>query len=140
MPPQPDIHDFLKNRIQELLVLYLSGNRLGRVFVETGSVLDEDSWRQPDVAYFRRERLAAQDPNKPIHGAADICVEVVSASNTHREMDERARHFLASGARSVWILYPGTKEVQVRTATETVWLGPEDLLTHGTCCRVFPRG
>ena len=129
-PPQPYIHDLVKNHIQELLALYLSTNRLGRVFVETGSVLDEGSWRQPDVAYFRKERLASQDPNKPIHGAADICVEVVSPSNTHREMDERARHFLATGAQCVWIVYPATKEVQVRTKTETSWLGSEDELAH----------
>ncbi|MBL8217920.1 MAG: Uma2 family endonuclease [Bryobacterales bacterium] len=130
MPPQPYIHDFVKNRIQELLVLYLNGNRLGRVFVETGSVLDEGSWRQPDVSYFRKEKLAAQDPNKPIHGAADICIEVVSPSNTHRELDERARHFLATGAQTVWIVYPATKEVQVRTAAGSNWLGPDDELTH----------
>lgn len=95
------------------------------------------SWRQPDVAYFRKERLAGQDPSQPLRGAGDICVEVVSPSNTHREMDERARHFLATGAQSVWIVYPATKEVQVRSVAETVWLGPEDVLTHAALLPEF---
>ena len=62
--------------------------------------------------------------------APDIAIEVRSPDNTHRQLERKARHYLARGGRRVWVFYPRTRTVRVHrpgAATET--LRPDDALT-----------
>ncbi|MFN7936828.1 MAG: Uma2 family endonuclease [Bryobacteraceae bacterium] len=129
MPPQDFEHEFVKSRITQLLILFLETHDFGMVFPETGAVLDEGSWRKPDVSFLRWPRLDRQARNAQIEGAPDLCVEVVSESNTHREIADKTQHFLNSGAVSVWCVYPKTKEVHVVSHSGDRWLGPDEELS-----------
>jgi Uma2 family endonuclease len=75
----------------------------GEVLVEV-PILTEIGVRVPDVAWGSREYLAAIGEASPAPRAPEICVEVVSASNTEDEIRAKTRAYLAAGAREVWIL------------------------------------
>ena len=67
--------------------------------------------RCPDVAFVRSGRTIPSD--KFPQGAPDLAIEVVSPSNTPREMDQRVSDFFAAGATRVWVVYPEYREVYV---------------------------
>ncbi len=55
--------------------------------------------RVPDVAFIRSGRNIATDA--PIEGAPDLAVEVISPSNTPREIDQRVSDYFTAGCRRV---------------------------------------
>lgn len=68
------------------------------------SVLTEIGVRVPDVAWASREFLESQQDSTPFTRAPELCVEVVSPSNTAREIEDKVRAYLAAGAREVWVV------------------------------------
>jgi hypothetical protein len=44
--------------------------------------------------------------------APELCIEVVSPSNSVKELQEKLTAYLAAGAEEVWILYPQTKRCE----------------------------
>jgi Uma2 family endonuclease len=63
--------------------------------------------------------------------APEICIEVVSPSNSVKEMEEKRAACLATGAHEVWIVYPQSKRCEFfgpqgpleRSAYPIDWLG-----------------
>lgn len=45
--------------------------------------------------------------------APQICIEVVSPSNSVKELEEKKSAYLAAGAEEVWIIYPQSKRCEV---------------------------
>lgn len=56
-----------------------------------------------DVAWVSKKRLLKIGGRKALSAAPEICVEVVSPSNTRNEIDEKKRIYFESGAKEVWI-------------------------------------
>ena len=48
-----------------------------------------------------------------INGAPDLVVEIVSPSNTHRELFLKFQYYLKAGVREYWIIDPDEKKAQV---------------------------
>jgi Uma2 family endonuclease len=67
-------------------------------------ILTELGVRVPDVAWASREYLAANGAASPAPLAPEICIEIVSHSNSDDEIRAETRAYLAAGAREVWIL------------------------------------
>ena len=44
--------------------------------------------------------------------APEICIEVVSPSNSVKELEEKKTAYLAAGAEEVWIVYPHSKRCE----------------------------
>ena len=63
----------------------------------------------PDVAWPSPTFMSAH-PESPLMRAPEICVEVVSPSNSVKEMSEKKETYLAAGAEEVWIVYPQSKQ------------------------------
>lgn len=61
--------------------------------------------RVPDVAWASREFIATQGETTPFAQAPEICVEIVSPSNSEEEMRGKTQAYLAAGAREVWLAY-----------------------------------
>ena len=65
------------------------------------------SSRLPDVSFVSNERL-----NQPelfgalVDGAPDLAVEVLSPSNTEREMAQKVAEYLKAGGKAVWVFDP----------------------------------
>lgn len=60
--------------------------------------------RAPDIAWASREFADRHGLTNPLPEAPDLCIEVLSASNTKAEMDEKVRAYFAASAREVWLV------------------------------------
>jgi Uma2 family endonuclease len=90
------------------LQAYLAGElrRLrpdGATFTEVG-VETVIGIRAPDVAWASAEFMRRHGMPSPLPSAPELCVEVVSPSNTAVEMSEKVAGYLAAGAHEVWLV------------------------------------
>ncbi len=90
--------------------------------------------RIPDVSFVRWERF----PGRVVPSIAflvsgpDLAVEVLSPSNTAKEMDRKLKDYFASGVRLVWYVDPVKRTAEVFTAVgQSVVLGEGDTLDGG---------
>lgn len=100
MSPASTRHARLRARIAVELARQLG---TGDVFTEV-PVLTDIGVRVPDVAWASEAFLKAHGEATPYPRAPEICVEIVSASNTEAEMQEKTRAYLAAGAAEVWLV------------------------------------
>ena len=120
------------------LIFFLAGfvrqHRLGVVTAPDGMMrLAAGLVRIPDVSFISWERLPGRRvPHVPIADLApDLAVEVISPSNTAREMERKLQEYLAAGVRLVWYVYPEPQEVHVYTAERHDVLTIEQELSGG---------
>lgn len=74
----------------------------GSVVMEC-SIATSDGVRVADVAWISAERLASFGSATPYPRAPEVCVEIMSPSNTWGEMHIKAGLYLEAGASEVWI-------------------------------------
>ena len=76
--------------------------------------------RMPDVAFISWDRFPDRRvPEEPIPSLApDLAIEVLSASNTPREMARKRREYFQAGVRLVWMVDRKTRTVAVYTAPD----------------------
>jgi Uma2 family endonuclease len=73
--------------------------------------------RIPDISFASWERF----PNRELPAESipdlvpDLAVEVLSESNTKREMKRKLREYFKAGVRLVWLIHPRTHTAQVYT-------------------------
>jgi Uma2 family endonuclease len=65
-----------------------------------------------DAAWGSPEFIRAHGGETPLMRAPEICVEVVSPSNSAKEIEEKRIAYLATGAEEVWILYLHSKRYE----------------------------
>jgi Uma2 family endonuclease len=104
-------HNRVRDRIFFILELFLRETKLGTAVAEQSFHLFGDTVRVPDVAFVSSGRTLPMD--KLPEGAPDVAIEVVSPSNTPREIDQRISDYFAGGSRRVWLVYPEHAEVYV---------------------------
>ena len=61
--------------------------------------------RVPDVAWASADFLATHGETTPFPRAPEICVEVLSPSNSDEEVRNKTHAYLAAGAREVWVVF-----------------------------------
>src|SRR3989442_4561600 len=104
-------HNIVRDNVLVTLRAFLAGRKLGQVVAEQSFHLFGNTIRVPDVAFIRSGRNIATDA--PIEGAPDLAVEVISPSNTPREVDQRVSDYFAAGCRRVWLVYSEHREVYI---------------------------
>lgn len=100
---------------------YLRRNDLGALAGADGSLrLMPGLVRIPDVSFIVWQRMPSADaPGKPIPDLSpDLAVEVLSESNTPREMDRKLKEYFDAGARLVWYVDPRGRTVTVYTSPD----------------------
>jgi Uma2 family endonuclease len=104
---------------------FVKPKKLGVVAGADGTVrLWPGRVRIPDVAYVSWDRLpGGRIPDSPI---PEIAVEVLSESNTKKEMETKRAEYFQVGTRLVWEIDPDAQTVAVYTA-----LDQETILRHG---------
>lgn len=136
MSPSKPLHGIVCAEIAAELRDFVREHGLGRVFgAETGFVVerDPDTVLGVDAAFVSRERLSAvEDLNSFFPSAPDLAVEVLSPSNTRREMDEKVALYFGAGARAVWVFNPRKKTAAVYASpTDVHILNEQDTLEGG---------
>src|SRR5947207_3018548 len=59
-----------------------------------------------DLAWSSQKSPAGSEGDPALMHAPELCIEVVSPSNSRKEMNEKVAAYLAAGAEEVWIVYP----------------------------------
>ncbi len=118
-----------------LLRDFLKQNNLGDILApDTTMRLLRKLVRLPDVTFVRWERYPdGERPVKPIPDMVpDLAVEVLSRSNTPREMQRKLKEYFLAGVSLVWLVDPDTRTVEVCTSPdERVTLVEDDTLDGG---------
>lgn len=126
MPPTGYEHGRITSRFDRSLGNHVAAHELGEVVTgEPGFLLTEapDTVRAPDVAFLRRERVAAAGRVRGYwRGAPDLVVEVVSPHDLYTEVEEKVAEWLAHGTRLVFVVNPQRRTVAVHRPGEPVHL------------------
>lgn len=133
MSPAGHWHGRLVMNIATPLDVYVRSHGIGVVYAaETGFLLatNPDTVRAADVAFVRRERVAAVgDTEGYWPGAPDLAIEVVSPNDLYADVEEKIIDWLDSGTRMVVIVNPRQRTVAVyRSRTAIMLLGEQDVL------------
>ncbi len=105
MSPASFTHSLLQGRLTKLI-----GNQLaGEVFTEL-AIQTSKGIRVPDVAWGTEGYVKKHIKDIFALSAPEICVEIISPSNTPNEMEDKIELFLEAGAKEVWLI---TEEGQV---------------------------
>ena len=103
-PPPAPAHGDQQSEIVYLLKTLLPH---GRVVTEC-PLSTSDGVKAIDVAWLAPERREEVRSVSCLVQAPEICVEVLSPSNTPEEISEKIALYFESGAREVWICERGT--------------------------------
>lgn len=112
MPPASHLHSWVASTLMQLLVLFVAGRGLGRVYPDgTGYDLPNGDILIPDMSFVSadRELPVMERGIQPI--APDLAVEIVSPSNSDTDITERVDSYLSSGTRLVWVIYPKRRTI-----------------------------
>jgi Uma2 family endonuclease len=89
--------------------------------------------RLPDVSFVPWSKLPNRElPAESIAGLVpDLAAEVLSKSNTRREMERKRRDYFTAGVRLVWQIDPDSRTARVYTAAEQYTDIPQDGVLDG---------
>ncbi len=104
-------HEITKSNLLQILAVWLSQNRIGKVMCETAFQVDDHNCPIPDVSVVSPNRVVPGSTGM-FQGAPDLAIEVVS-SETAARLEEKIELYLAHGSKSVWVVFPETRIVRV---------------------------
>jgi len=124
----------LASVIIQLLRTWVAPRKLGIVLAPDGLLkLSPGSIRGPDVSFISGSRLAGgRIPREQIPLLApDLAIEVLSPSNTKREMERKRQEYFKAGTRLVWEIDPPSRTAIAYTAPEKQTLLTADQSLNG---------
>jgi Uma2 family endonuclease len=129
-PPASMDHGGIEAEIVGILRDYVKRHGLGKVYGSSaGFRLKEDTVREPDASFVRSSRAATVKNKGFAKGAPDLAVEIISPSDTVRQIMRKVKQYFAAGTHTVWIVYPDEQEVNVLEATGADrWLKGDDTI------------
>jgi Uma2 family endonuclease len=115
MSPAGFKHDVIGTTLALLLFTHVRANNLGIVVSgDTGFKLesDPDTVLAPDGAFIARERVGVISEGF-FSGPPDLAIEVRSPSDRRTRVERKAALWLSLGAKSVWLVEPRQRTVEV---------------------------
>ena len=98
------LHQFFSNNLATNLTVYLRENKLGRaISAPMDTVFTPYDTLQPDILFLGTDRLHLIG-NKKIEGAPDLVVEILSPSNSAKEMGYKKLVYEMSNVREYWVV------------------------------------
>lgn len=107
MTPASVYHAQVQGRLSQKLAV-LGGETLVEVGIATPMGLFV-----PDLAWASAHFISLHAGEWALTQAPELCIEVVSPSNSVQEMQEKTAAYIAAGAQEVWIVYPKSKRCEV---------------------------
>jgi Uma2 family endonuclease len=132
LPPAKSKHNKIARRVRRALTPF-EDQGIAEIHMEAGYKLSEHpaTWIEPDVSVLRTERARTTSGDDYFVGSPELAVEVVSPSETARDLNRKIDALLTGGSLAVWVIYPEEQEVRVfvpggtsytRQANETLTL------------------
>jgi Uma2 family endonuclease len=142
IPPPGGLHGATCSKTDRKLGAYIDSGP-GGVLVcnDTGFITERapDSVRGPDISYWTEDRLK-EIPVGYIEVSPDMLVEVLSPSNTRKQILAKLREYFAKGVRLVWVIAPEDRTLTIyrtpdegRLLHESATVTGEDVLPGFTC-------
>jgi Uma2 family endonuclease len=135
MNPSNYLHSRVTSRINFQIEQHASQNKLGATFVgDPGYILSRnpDTVLAPDVSFTSAARLPAQSAETFSEIMPDLVVEVISPSNSRKDVDDKTTRWLAAGVVVVWNVRPQYRTVSVHMAGGSIQnLNENDQLDGG---------
>jgi Uma2 family endonuclease len=107
MTPPSFYHGVIEGRLVHELKTALGGEAATEAPVATPIGL-----YLPDVVWASSQFMSAYGSEFAPTRAPEICIEVVSPSNSVKELNEKRDAYFAAGAEEVWIVYPQSKRCE----------------------------
>ena len=122
MAPPGLQHGSLAVEIAFHLRAYVKTHDAGLVTVETGyhPSTTRATLLSPDVAFLSRARLPQSDPRKYVSVMPDLAIEILSPSDSLKQVRRKAAIYLDNGTELVWIVMPNEMGVDVCRSAEGV--------------------
>ncbi|MCY3920122.1 MAG: Uma2 family endonuclease [Chloroflexi bacterium] len=118
--PAGELHGKIVMRLGGALFGFVEPRGLGTLVASDSGVWlarDPDTVREPDIAFTSVQRLPLDAWNTGYSEVVpDLVVEVVSPSDSPRELHDKARMWLSHGVRLVWVVHPATRTVDAHSA------------------------
>ncbi len=127
LPPPKSGHSAIAHRLYDFLTPILKQNRLGRAYIEAGFLLSRNppTWVQPDVSYLSRARVLETTPDGYFSGAPELAVEIISPSESTKDIERKNKLMFTAGTLIIWVIYPKLRHVWVHSP------GASKLFTEG---------
>jgi Uma2 family endonuclease len=116
---------FFAANIIGYLFIYLRNRPIGRVYAPDAMLrLMPGLVRLPDVCFLTNEQVAAymEERGTFCEFGPALAVEVLSPSNTEKEMDRKRQEYFRAGTGLVWIVDESKRTVEV-------WTSPDECVT-----------
>lgn len=111
MPTPTPLHQLVSGNLMVEIHNFIKKNKLGRVIAAPMDVVftPTDTF-QPDLLFLSNERLHLIG-NKKIEGAPDLIVEILSPSNTPKEMSYKKFVYEVCDVREYWLINLEKKQI-----------------------------
>jgi Uma2 family endonuclease len=114
LPPPSPVHGTLCANIAAELILYARQHRRGFIATNDSSVLlERDTVRGPDVAYFEHVAKYRDLRPKPSETPPFLAVEVLSPSDSFRNVIDKIKLYLNAGVKVVWLVDPEEQTISI---------------------------
>src|SRR6266542_1419698 len=109
MPPPDKQHDDTAERFYQRIYVHVASQpeERRRARIGVGYQLSKRTWLVRDVSVTQPNQVAG----KYYEGSPQIAIEIISESNTARQMDLKIRKYFEHGAAEVWVIYPETRSL-----------------------------
>lgn len=126
-------HAYTAGQITHAIAQYLDAHPIGVVMAETGYTTERrpDTVRAPDLSFVSYDRLPPGWHERYSEIAPDLAVEVLSKSNTAREIEKKIAEYFAKGTRLVWIADPAKRTVAVHVLDARPYMLGRYEMLHG---------
>ena len=127
MPPPKFEHMRVCANLTIILGQYVKANRLGVVGNEGGYKLesDPDTVLAPDVSFVAKDRISLS-PEGYHSGPPDLAIEVLSPGDRKGYVERKLSIWLETGTRSVWLVDPRRRTVEVVSSAKNRRMLHED--------------
>jgi Uma2 family endonuclease len=98
------------------LYVWNDENQLGEAFESSGGfILPNGAQRSPDVAWVKRSRIEAldPDPNKFLPLAPDFLIELRSATDSLSKLQQKMQEYQANGVGLAWLIDHQNRRVEI---------------------------
>jgi len=103
--------DFWHYRVAARLVRVLTAALGGEAVQEGAIAAAGHGVLIADIVWCSAEFLARHGAERVLQAAPEICIEVLSPSNSTKEIEDKRTAYLAAGAREIWVVDPVGKTI-----------------------------
>ena len=127
MPSPKPVHGRAVANLTMLLLQHVKANGLGVVYTESGYKLesDPDTVLGPDASFLSKERVE-QAEDAYYEGPPDLAIEVLSPGDRRGYVERKLALYLEAGTRSVWLVNPRRRTVEVVSSLDNRRMLHED--------------